>query len=404
MHVPGWHKATEKLQAEGKLQMVGIIQEQHPDRARLFMQWKKMGWPILIDSLDLLGVSVVPITLALDEYGIIRLVNPPLKDSGRLEDDFLNRSFEKPAGFPAAKVIRPDLARLKTGAKRGNAGDWLAYADALIMWGEPGRISEAIAAYGEALRLAPEHASTYFRLGVAYRKRYDSSDRQDGDFQNAVEHWSRALEIDPNNYIWRRRIQQYGPRLDKPYPFYDWVPVAREEIQARGETPMALTVEPGGAEFAKPLKIFESAATDTKEPDPSGRVIRDTGKFISVDRTVVPPVVSQGASARVHLIFRPNSKNKAHWNNEAEDLVLCIRPPNGWLVDRRHVTIPNPKTPVSQETREIQFELRCPQDAAPGAVTIPAYALYYVCEDVNGTCLYRRKDLRLQVQVRKPSG
>ena len=26
--------------------MVGIIQEQHPDRARLFMQWKEMGWPI----------------------------------------------------------------------------------------------------------------------------------------------------------------------------------------------------------------------------------------------------------------------------------------------------------------------------------------------------------------------
>ena len=34
MHVPGWHEATKKLQQEGKFQMVGIIEEQHPDRAR----------------------------------------------------------------------------------------------------------------------------------------------------------------------------------------------------------------------------------------------------------------------------------------------------------------------------------------------------------------------------------
>ena len=50
MHVPGWHEATKEWQEAGDLQMVGIIQEQHPDRARLFMQWKEMGWPILIDS------------------------------------------------------------------------------------------------------------------------------------------------------------------------------------------------------------------------------------------------------------------------------------------------------------------------------------------------------------------
>ena len=54
--MPGWHEATKDLQNDGKLQMVGIIQEQHPDRARLFMQWKRMGWPILVDSYNLLGV------------------------------------------------------------------------------------------------------------------------------------------------------------------------------------------------------------------------------------------------------------------------------------------------------------------------------------------------------------
>ena len=70
--MPGWHEATKDLQNDGKLQMVGIIQEQHPDRARLFMQWKQMGWPILVDSYNLLGVPYVPITLAVDEHGVIR--------------------------------------------------------------------------------------------------------------------------------------------------------------------------------------------------------------------------------------------------------------------------------------------------------------------------------------------
>ena len=56
--------------------MLGIIQEQHPDRCRLFMQWKGMSWPILVDSLNLLNTSVVPQTLAIDEHGIVRLINP----------------------------------------------------------------------------------------------------------------------------------------------------------------------------------------------------------------------------------------------------------------------------------------------------------------------------------------
>jgi hypothetical protein len=56
---------------------------------------------------------------------------------------------------------------------------------------------------------------------------------------------------------------------------------------------------------------------------------------------------------------------------------------------------------VSQETRTIEFELKCPEKARPSSVSIPAYALYYVCEDVNGTCLYRRQDVIFAVQVKK---
>ncbi|RMG56252.1 MAG: hypothetical protein D6723_00685, partial [Acidobacteria bacterium] len=76
--MPGWHQATKQFQEQHKLQMVGIIEEQHPDRARLFMQWKQMSWPVMVDSLNLLEVPYVPITLAIDEHGIIRKIQPPL--------------------------------------------------------------------------------------------------------------------------------------------------------------------------------------------------------------------------------------------------------------------------------------------------------------------------------------
>src|SRR5262249_27307617 len=149
--------------------------------------------------------------------------------------------------------------------------------------------------------------AAHFRLGVAYRKRYDSDARQTGDFQRAVDEWKAALDLDPNQYIWRRRIQPYGPRLDKPYSFYDWVITARADRRKRGETPVPLAVEPGGAEFAQPSKAPEPSATEHEAPDPRGRVTRDTRKLIGVETAVVPPTKATGAAARVHVEFRPNA-------------------------------------------------------------------------------------------------
>ncbi|MFQ5927945.1 MAG: hypothetical protein ACE5MH_10990, partial [Terriglobia bacterium] len=309
-----------------------------------------------------------------------------------------------------AATAPPDLEHLRAATRQGTAEAWRAYANALVVWGGVGQLGDAIAAYERALTLEPEHGPTYFRLGVAYRLRYDSDYGQPADFQQAVAHWGKALATDPNQYIWRRRIQQYGPRLNKPYPFYDWVRTARKEIVARGETPAALWVEPGGAEFAHPAKSFVVSEVRRAEPglparifrDEQGRIYRDERGFIKVEKTVVPAAIAPGASARAHVVFRPNLRIKAHWNNEVDGLVFWINPPEGWQVDSRYLTVPNAPQAVSQESRKVEFELRCPQNASPGPVTIPAYALYYVCEDVNGTCLYRRQDVNLQVKVRKP--
>lgn len=381
--------------------MVGIIQEQHPERCQLFMQWKQMGWPILVDSLNLLEVTAVPITLAVDEYGIIRQAKLPLKAAEELKETFLDQEFEAPPGRsaePVAQPAQPDLARLEEAAGPGGVEAVRNYANALVMWGGPERLGEAVAAYERALSLEPDHGPTHFRLGVAYRKRYDSEQRADNDFPKAVEHWKAALDIDPNQYIWRRRIQQYGPRLDKPYSFYDWVRTAREEIAARGETPFPLAVEPGGAEFAYPLEDFQTSEA-AEEPDPRGRIHRDDGFFVEVETTVVPPKVRPGEAARIHLEFRPNEANKSHWNNEVDGLRLWVSPPKGWQADQRSWEVPNPPTAVSLEQRRVEVEIRAPEGASSGEATVPAYALYYVCEDVNGTCLYRRRDLSVTIPV-----
>ncbi len=402
MHVPGWHEATKALQDAGEIQMVGIIQEQHPDRARLFMQWKEMGWPIFVDSYNLLEAPYVPITLAIDERGVITSTLGPLRDDGPLAENFVEETFASAADPVVAEPATPDLDALERDARSDvTAESWRAFGDAVAVWGGPSRIDDAIEAFEEVVRLEPESDVAHFRLGVAYRMRYDWAGRREGDFQNAVDQWGMALDLDPNQYIWRRRIQQYGPRLDKPYPFYDWVVPAREEIAARGEEPAPLTVEPRGSEFAEPAETFAAAASEASEPDPMGRVLRDEREFIAIETASVPAAVSRGEAVRVHVIFRPIVDRLAHWNNEADDMVLWVDPPVGWEVDNRVSTHSVPSSAVSQETRTLEIELRAGDEAESGSVSIPAYALYYVCEDVNGICMYRRHDLDLTITVKE---
>jgi len=379
--------------------MVGIVLEQHPERARLFMQWKEMGWPVLVDSLDLLELSVVPVTVLIDEYGVVRRVRARAAEADRIEAEFLEREFEPPAVQPVSPVP-PDLAATRAIAEAsGDARLWQAHGDAAFVWRGAEGLEESAAAYREAGRIDPGLATGWFRLGVALRARYDGGDGRPADFQAAVDAWSSALDLDPNQYIVRRRIQQYGPRLDKPYPFYDWVETARDAILARGERPVPLPVEPGGAEFAAPATEFRPDPGGEVDPDPDGRIHRDQGEFVRVEATVVPGMVGPGEAARVHVAFRPDGSTQAHWNNEAGDLVVWLDPPEGWAVDRRRLSVPNPADAVSDETRRVELELRAPEDAAGATVTVPAHALYYVCEGERGACLYRRQDFRVGIRV-----
>ena len=395
--MPVWHAGLAQLERDGRVAVVAIVQDQHPDRARLFLQWKQVGWPTLADSLDLLNLETVPLTLAIDEYGIVRFSELPMSAVATIEQMFVNQTYPKPAALPPADT--PDLPALRAATARGTAGAWRSYGDALSVWGTASRWSAVIEAYQHAAQLAPRDGPTQFRLGSAFRTRYDSSARQPTDFQDAERHWARALDIDPNRYIWRRRVQQYGPHLDTPVLFFDWIRDARVEIARRGETPLKLTVEPGDSEYDTPSAGVVGAKVPTAEPDPHGRIRRDRGEFVSVETAVVPLSVTPGQTARMHVTFRPNLGTKAHWNNGVDPLVYWLSPPLGWTADRRAVVTPSASTEVSQEPRTVEFEVTVPETQEPGTIVVPGYALYYVCEDVNGVCMYRRRDVNVSVRV-----
>ena len=337
--------------------------------------------------------------MAIDEHGVVRSVRPDLKT---FEAEFLNKQFPPgnarlPGGVGKAK--RPDLVALRRRAEQlGSPVAWRELGDAVVLWGGLANIDDAIDAYRRVLRIRPKDGDAHFRLGVCHRMRYESPRQLPTDFQTAVNHWSEARSIQPNQYIWRRRVEQYGPRLGKPYPFYDWVETAAREIRARGDQPVELNVLPTGAEVAQPAGQFTADARTPEPPDPEGRILRDTQELIVVEAAVVPPKVKPGETARVHVILRPNVGRKAHWNNEAEPLRLWIDPPRGWQVDRHLLVAPQGKKPETSEVRRLEFEVRVAEDTR-GTIKLNVYALYYVCEGVQGTCKFLRQDIAIPMEV-----
>ncbi len=399
--MPVWHATLKSHLAAGKIALLGVIQEQHAERCRLFAQWQQFDWPIVHDPINVLEPTAVPIFVAIDEHGVVRHTRPTPE---WVVETFLGTDYEPPAQPVApSPTVPPDLDALKRAAGQDvTAAAWRALGDALVLWEGTYRIDEAVAAYEGAVRREPAHAPTHFRLGVAQRMRSESPARETDDFQSAVASWGRALDLDPNHYIYRRRIQQYGPRLIKPYPFYDWVAQARQETSARGETPVALEVEPSGAEIAQPAKQLAVRVESQPEPDPQGRIHRDERELIGVTSVVVPARITPGGSARVHVEFRPRAA--AHWNNEADPVQVWIAAPDGWTLERQSFALPLPQAPESRETRRLEFELQAPADVTEASPrVIRGYALYYVCEEARGQCLYLRRDFDVRVAVASDS-
>jgi tetratricopeptide (TPR) repeat protein len=396
--VPVWHEQTKQLVASEKLVVLGIVQEQHADRCRLFAQWKGLEWPILHDPLNLAGVDVVPVFVAVDEHGIVRDCRPRLDT---FVESFVSQEFpapEKASPIRIDELPEPRITRRYAGEAR-DPEHWLAHGDALVLSGLPPHIEEAIKAYGQVVELDARNADAFFRLGVTHRIRYDRPERQPGDFQAAIDAWQEALRLRPNNYIFRRRLQQYGPRLDKPYPFYDWVEVARKDIAARGETPVELGCEPVGSEVAQPARKFKPSSKKGPKGDPAGKIRGDRKGLIEVTQAVVRGTDKDNRQiVQVHLALRPNARLEAHWNNEAEPLRLWIKRPKTGKLGRRFVEYANPPQALSTEERALSFEVRLPSRQR-GSLTIKAYALYNVCAGREGKCQYLRQDIKVKIKL-----
>lgn len=134
-------------------------------------------------------------------------------------------------------------------------------------------------------------------------------------------------------------------------------------------------------------------------PDPDGKIQRDEDSLIRSQVTLVPSRVRPGESTRVHISLTPNAELKALWNNEADPLRFWVDAPEGWQVSQQSHTIEGPENePTSTEARHIDFEVLVSVTVS-GIIELPVYALYFVCEDENGTCLYLRQDIDVKIQI-----
>lgn len=402
--LPVWQKAVRSSIQSGDLVAVGVVQEQHPDRTRLYRQWRQLEWPILVDSMNVLDhIRVVPVPLAIDEDGV--LVDSSFELS-ELEKFVQSAAPSRAIPDDYNRVSSSNFVDLKRAAEEsGTADAWYQLGTAYFNEGAGDRLDEAVAALESAVALQPERSQAHFALGAALRRRSETEgSREPDDAQRAVDHWQEALDLDPNHYIFRRRLQQYGPRLDKPYNFYFWVEQARQEIRERGEEPVSLTAEPTGSEVAPPAGKEDRAAGNIPDPDPEGRINRDTDKLVHVGPLVTPKRVQPGRRVRVRVTFRLDPLSHPYWNNEADELRMWVGLPEGLEAVEHQLVWPNPEAPESREDRELEIEVQVHENASEGRRKVPAYALYYVCGDRGGVCYFLRQDFEFEIIVDEDAG
>lgn len=382
--MPVWHALTRPWREDGSLRLVGIVQEQHPERARLFAQWKQLGWPILWDPFQTTGSTRVPYVVLVDADGIVRAVDP--------EPETFAARFLALAGEPSAGEASAPLEASSRGQRPADEEEHAlerARGGLLHGTGELSPLVETLVLH--ALR-HPGDARAQYQAGVALLMRHDSSERRGGDFQAAVDAWTHALALDPGQYVWRRRLQQYGPRMDKPYDFYGWVETARTEIERRGETPVPLSAELTPAERAQPRHGF--AEPVRAEPDPEGRVERDREGWIAVDTAVVFSTEGARRTASVHLELAPVAG--VRWDLEAGPLEVWLGQrdrPAGWtLSERRFTRVPAAPDALERFALEIDLDPRAPSEGQ-----VEGYVLFHACEARRGACATRRRDFSLAI-------
>ncbi|MFT5292503.1 MAG: hypothetical protein ACI8QS_000858 [Planctomycetota bacterium] len=411
--MPVWHARTKELRAQNSIQVIGLVQEQHADRAQLYAAWQEFDFPILWDPFNTTESMVVPRAILIDSGGIVRKIGARPRD---LEAFLLASGYERHA-LPALREALPTSLPVLKGVDLGPQEERARVAMGRLLWPEAkdrGIADDPAQALIDLAQANPSDGRAQFRAGVALRMRFDGANthKQQSlgtgslgtgsvapavDFQSALDHWSAALALQPNQYIWRRRIQQYGPRLDKPYPFYTWVQEARDAMIARGIDPVPLVAELTPAELMSPRRI-PATSSDTTGPDPKGEIIRAEG-LVQAQQAIAFHTDAAKSVAMVHLSLHPNETRQVHWNNEVDPTRVWLDHdslPAGVLVDTRLLTSPSPGQATSEEARRFSFEVTLPEGVE--STTIKGYALFHVCEGEEGVCVFRRLDLSIPVR------
>ncbi len=367
--VTGWFEQLEPMVTARKLVVLGVDHEQHADRGRLFAQWRNLPGPLLHDPLNLSAISRLPMFVAIDETGTIRAIQPSLDP---ITKTFVRRPAPKNLG-PGVQAEEPALPDPKV--TRRKAGDarmapvYREHADALVLSGTPKFLDEALTNYSRALEMDPKDAWSFFRLGVAYRIRYDRPDRQTGDFQSAVDAWERAEKLLPTCEDFRQRLQQYGPPAGRTAASFDWIPAARIELQRRGVKPVELEIEPLVVE----LSLAESRGDSRSHHAPPEKLVTDRNERVRVESTVVPAADRKHANTtEVHLTLRPAG---AEWFNRKDPVRIWMEKPASARLDRLFFEIPNPKAEVSDEERTVSFEVET-KGKSKGKITLKGFAVY----------------------------
>lgn len=370
-----WYKTAKPYLEAGDFAILGVVQEQHAERAQLYKQWKQYDFPIAQDATTELKLDKVPIPVLIDQFGVVRKVGARPQELA----SFIKKDFEPPSEETnVAEKTDPEITAL---IRQGNE----------VMRAESGvDYEKAIAMFGKAVELESNHGEALFSLGVAYRMRFDDSGNPE-DFANASKNWGLALKSNPNQYIWRRRIEQYGPRLAKPYPFYDWIEKANKEIAKRGERPIALKVALTGTEVTSPRAPVKDEQVEN--PDPESKITQDE-KFVNVTATCVPSAARDKSRMRVHL--HCNIKG-AKWNHEAPPMQVWVNESSSGTPESRLIEFTGPRSADSMaDPKTIDFEFRL-TDKDQQNKKVQGFVLFHSCDD-SGVCYYLRKDFDLPIK------
>lgn len=351
-----------------------------------------------------LGLAVVPVPILVDEFGVVQTVRPRV---GQIEKLVTTKREPPTKSAPVLddKWLNPEFLTANFEGADGSVQELVWFGDICL---KTGRITQALNAYRRAGKKAETSTEVTtsklvpeidFRIGVALRAKYDDQQLQEpSDFAEAAEFWTRAKTGDPNQYIWRRRIEQYGPRQIKPYPFYDWVDKAVADIKARGDDPVRLIVPLSGAEVAKPSKREFKRAAIAKNPDPDSKIILldDKRSLVRYTSSVVPSPIKPGETARIHLQFFTDENGK--WNNESSPMQVWINETDGGKSSKRLIEYPNATDPASSESRTFEFEFQT--TSTIDSCVISGFALVNVCSEENGQCLFRRQNFAVEIPLK----